>query len=137
MHIPKPFFHNVSTYGDLSVEQVLEQYQILLFFVLKDDFHNRYICTCFNVNGSQDWILAPIDTLTLIKLIENKIDIQSSFEPYKDHLIHIQMDYDTHKDSHYKINWNTAKRYIPKANEYLDPEPEEIQPYLDKLIEES
>lgn len=99
MRIPNPFFKDIPTAGDLAVEQVLEEYQVLLLFVCTDENNRRYLCTCYNIHGRQEWFVAPITTGTLIDLLQDKITIHEALSSTDKDTFHVTLDYETRKET--------------------------------------
>ncbi len=134
MQIPNPYFENVPMYGNLIMEQIIVEYVYPLLSVLKDNSGNRYLCMCFDTRGSQQWIVAPISTSVLIKLLTNKVTLDYPFKKSNNHIILAIRNYEKRSDSFSLLTpSNITAECLPKPGEYLDAEPDEWEAYIDKI----
>lgn len=99
MNIPKPFFKDVPTIGDLNVEEVLEEYHVLLLFTCLDGRGNRYLCTCYDIRQHQDWLVVPVTPDTLMGLLRDELTIRQALAEVNKNAIAISLDYETRKET--------------------------------------
>lgn len=134
MKIPNPYFENVPKYGNLVVEQVIVEYIYPLLSVLKDKNGDRYLCMCFDTRGSQQWLISPISSSNLIKMLTNRLTLKDSFIKDTDIVIYAFRDYETRKDSFLQMASDKVPLdYLPEAGEYLDAEQNEWEEYIAKI----
>ena len=134
MRIPDPYFEDVPNYGDLSMEQIIVEYVYPLLSVLTDNSGQRYLCLCFDTRGAQRWIVTPISTTNLVKLLKNELSLSEPFENTDTLKINVIRDYSQKKETFSLV----AARDIPKENlptkgEFLDSETGEWDEYIAKI----
>ena len=131
---PNPYFENVPFYGNLIVEKVLVDYIYPLLFVLKNSKNQRCLSLCFDTRGSQQWLVVPISKQTLVRLLKDKITLDSPFKSCK-FAIHAVRDYTSKTDSYKRISLkDIPKEILPLPNEYLEADVGEFQEYIDQLM---
>lgn len=134
MKIPEPYFENVPEYGNLSVEQVIVAYVYPLLSVLKDKAGSRYLCMCFDTRGTQQWLIAPISSASLVKLLTNWLTLQEAFTKDADTVIYAFRNYETKTDSFVQMTpQQVPQDYLPASGEYLDAEPDEWETYIQQI----
>ena len=52
---------------------------LVLYFTLKDDFSNLYLCVCYELCEYQKWFIANIDFNDLKEMNDNKKSVLESF----------------------------------------------------------
>ena len=66
---------------NLYEDQILLDYIYPVLFTCVDDFENMYISVCYNADASKTcWLLAKVDPVQVIDLLENKVTIRRLFE---------------------------------------------------------
>ncbi len=131
MKIPNPYFENVPNYGNLVMEQIIVEYVYPLLSVLKDNSGSRYLCMCFDTRESQQWLISPISTSNLIKMLNNKITLKDCFIKDTDTVIYAFRNYETRTDSFVQMTPDAVPTdYLPEADEYLDAENNEWEAYI-------
>lgn len=134
MKIPEPYFENVPTLGNLSVEQVIVAYVYPLLSVLKDKAGSRYLCMCFDTRGTQQWLIAPISSANLVKLLTNRITLKEAFTKDANTVIYAFRNYETETDSFVQMApQQVPQDYLPASGEYLDAEPDEWETYIQQI----
>lgn len=134
MNIPKPYFKNVPNYGDLDMEQIIVEYLYPLLSVLKDHQNNRYVCMCFDTRGSQQWLIAPISTDNLVKLLNDKITLDYPFKKCKSKVIFAERNYETKLETFKLFSPESIpQEYLPEENEYLESEDDEWEEYINEI----
>lgn len=134
MRIPNPYFKNVPCYGNLSMEQIIVEYVYPLLSVLKDDRGNRYLCICFDTRGAQQWIITPISTRNLIKLLKNKLTLSAPFESGDNPKVHAVRNYGDKKEYFNLLDANQIpEENLPVKGEFLDAEDDEWNEYIERI----
>lgn len=78
MYIPNPYFSNVPSIGDLSLEYIfLENGYPVLFTCVSDN--RLYLCVCCDVYKEQRWLITPISTSGLLDVINGVRSVRSAF----------------------------------------------------------
>lgn len=133
MRIPDPYFEGVPCYGDLRMEEIIVDYVYPLLSVLKDSKSNRYLCMCFDTRGAQQWLITPISSVDLIKLLKNLITLSMPFETPGKKILATR-DYEKRIDSFSVLNAKEIPREnLPAAGEYLDSEDDEWKEYIERI----
>lgn len=66
---------------NLYEDQILLDYIYPVLFTCVDDFENMYLSVCYNADASKTcWLLAKVDPVQVIDLLENKVTIRKLFE---------------------------------------------------------
>ncbi len=131
MQIPNPYFNDVPRYGNLIMEQIIVDYVYPLLSVLKDVNGKRYLCVCFDTRGTQQWIVSPIISSVLIRLLRNKITLEAAFRKTDDAIVYVSRDYDLKMDSYKMMQPDEVpEEYLPAKGEYLDAEIDEWEDYI-------
>lgn len=137
MRIPVVYFRNVPEYGNLSMEEIIVCYDYPLLSVLVDDRENRYLCMCFDTRGAQQWLIAPIASAELIKLLTNRIPLDVPFRGSQADVIYAVRDYNTSVETFQKLRpASIPDEFLPAKGEYLDAEKDEWQTYIERIAEE-
>lgn len=137
MKIPKPYFKDVPVYGDLIMEQVIVEYVYPLLSVLKDRKGGRYLCMCFDTRGAQRWLAAPISNGDLIRLLKDRIPLDSPFKKCGRDVIFAVRNYGTKTDSFQLFKaWEIPQENLPAPGEYLEAEEGEWDSYIRALNDE-
>ncbi len=137
MRIPDPYFENVLNYGDLRMEQILVEYDYPLLSVLVDRAKNRYLSMCFDTRGSQQWLIAPISSEMLIKLLTNRIALDVPYRKSQTCVIYAVRNYETKAETFCEMRpQDIPDENLPAKGEYLDAEENEWETYIEQLREE-
>ena len=125
MKSKEPYFKNVPYLDDLYMEFIIFEYECPILFVCKNKEDRLYICVCYDIRESQQWIVAPIDQEILIQLLTNQIAIRDAFALYRS------------EEKRYLINWkkvNGEGKYSCRSIMFSDI-PDEILPVANETIE--
>ena len=134
MKIPSPYFENVPMYGNLELEQILVEYVYPLLSILQDAHGTRYLCMCFDTRGAQQWLIVPISTEELIKLLTNRVTLEHPFRHSSALAIHAVHDYASKTDSFRTLSpEELSPEILPAPGEYLDAEAGEWDSYIEAL----
>ena len=116
----------------LSMEQIIVEYVYPLLSVLKDEHGNRYLCICFDTRGAQQWIITPISTKNLIKLLKNKLTLSAPFESGDTPKVLAVRNYEEKKDCFNLLNASQIpEENLPVKGEFLDAEDDEWNAYIE------
>ena len=139
MKIPAPYFSGTPSFGDLTMERIIVEYVYPLLSVLKDEKNNRYLCMCFDTRQSQKWLVAPITTKNLIRLLKDEITLDYPFKNSDSIVLYAIHDYETREDSFKELHSSEIPpEYLPAPGEYLEEEDdEEIREYIGMLTDET
>lgn len=138
MKIPNPYFKNVLNYGNLCMEQVIVEYDYPLLSILVDNKNNRYLSMCFDTRGSQQWLIAPISTENLIRLLTNRITLDAPYKKARSNIIYAVRNYETKVETFSELQpLDIPDENLPVAGEYLDSEENEWEEYIGQLQEEN
>ena len=134
MEIPDPYFKNVSSFGNLSMEQIIVDYDYPLLFVLKDIKGNRFLCRCFDTRGSQQWLLTPVANADLIALLEDRLELQTPFINENGTKVLAGFNHKTGEEECALLKAEEVPEHaLPEAGEYLEAEPDERTSYIQNL----
>lgn len=132
--LPNPFFRNVPEYGDLYVEEIIVDYVYPILSVLVDKDGHRYLCLCYDTRGAQRWIVTPISNKKLVALLKNEITLAKPFLLPISRIVEVKMDYKTQQEEFVmRASDEVSRKNIPAEGEYLDPEPDEWEMYIERL----
>lgn len=134
MTIPEPYFKDVPGIGNLSIENVLEEYDYPLLSVLKGSSIARYLCMCYDTRGAQHWAVAKISVSHLIQLLSNHLQLADAFLECGENIVFIQMDYQSREETYrFYDPKNIPLDCIPEKGEFLDAEPGDWDKYIELL----
>ena len=123
------YFINVIQIGNLYLEKVLNKFEDEnIIFICKDLNGNRYLCICYEFRLSLKWIICKITPETLIKLIANRIDINTVFELEQNHWIQILYKNGNEISRIFTCD-NSVENILPKRGVFLKTD-QEISKYL-------
>lgn len=119
-NLPDPYFTNIPTIGNLSMDWVLVEYDYILLSVLKDTHDNKYLCVCYDTRGSQQWLITPVSIKHLMELFLNKRDVASVFKNRTTKIM-ATLDYETRQETFELVEPDLvpAEAY-PEDGIYLD-----------------
>lgn len=134
MIIPDPYFKDVPGIGNLSMEEILEEYDYPLLSVLKDLSGARYLCMCYDTRGAQHWAVVKISASHLIQLLSNHLELADAFLNCGQKTVFIRMDYKSREETyHFYDPKNVPLDCIPEKGEFLDAEPGDWDEYIELL----
>ena len=133
MVIPSPYFRN-TPYGDLKIEQILEDYDYPLLSVLLDNNGKRCLCMCFDVRESQQWLITPISDDTLVSLLNNETALEVPFKDPRAKKLLANLDYMTKEESFQLLDpKQVPDDDFPNSGDYLDSEEGEWDEYIERI----
>lgn len=116
-------------YGQLYIDKILFQAGYPVLFTCVDTTRDLFICVCCqnNTQGVK-WLVSRTKPTEIVKLLKNEITIRDIFtnEPidrFSINSIGNEMKV-VKSDSN---DWSEDSIFLPKANEYMDAEPEEFE----------
>lgn len=129
------YFSNIKDIGSLDIEEIICEYDFpVLFTLINNKSHKRYIAVCCDVVYEQRWIISPISVANIIKLLKDQIDIYSSFKTDLNAECII---------AHWKKNEGMRYEYItcskladeelPLKGDFLEADDGEFDEYIKKL----
>jgi len=112
-------FKNVITIGDLFLEEVFNVFENEnLVFTCVDSKEQRYLCICYEMRQSLEWIVCSIDEDILRRIVEREYDILHAYKMAKKLM---QIKYDGEKEHSIIVNYSTIDHNIlPRSGIYLD-----------------
>lgn len=137
MRMPEPYFENVLSYGNLSMEEILVEDIYPVLFVLKDSGQQRFLCVCCEIRDEQRWIINRITNSDMVAFLCNQITARELFEKGQSQIVAVR-SYATKEEHFGETGKNKLDdRDLPRVGVYLDAEASEFSEYLQKLIEEN
>ena len=134
MTIPNPYFEKVPGIGNLSMEQILEEYDYPLLSVLKDSSGARYLCMCYDTRGAQHWAVVKISVSHLTQLLSNHLQLADAFLRCGHKTVFIRMDYKTREETYlFYEPKDVPLDCIPEKGEFLDAESGDWDEYIQLL----
>jgi len=99
------YFKDVAVIGDLFLEEVFNIFENEnLVFTCVDNKEQRYLCVCYEMRQTLEWIICSIDEDILIKVIRNKNDILHAYQVAKKL---IQIKFDGEHETSMVVNYDT------------------------------
>lgn len=128
------YFENLEGIGDLYLEHVFEEYELLpIVFLCSDISGKLYLCLCCDMRHGLHWIVSKCDAEVLKSLFENNIDIATALKAGKEVFV-------LHKDkkSELAVCRKSAEQVdpldYPEDGVYLDLEEDEISELEDRYF---
>lgn len=124
------YFDNVIQIGKLYLEHIFYEFESEpILFSCVDERKNIYLCLCCEIRYGQRWIITKCSITTLKALIEEEIDIASTFLTTPD-IIAIDMDLHGHESSCIIENDKIDRLDLPKDGTYIRCDKEKAKNYL-------
>lgn len=79
MYIPKPYFKNVPSMGDLQMDNIFLATDFPVLFTCRNN-DRLFLCVCRTIIEEQKWVISEIKSETLNKMIKNQISIYDAFK---------------------------------------------------------
>lgn len=117
-------------HGQLYVDKILFQAGYPVLFTCVDSARDLFICVCCQNNEQGvKWLVSRTNSAEIVKLLKNELTIRESFtnetvERFSVNSINGEKMRVVKDD---RNDWAEDSIYLPKANEYLDAEPEEFE----------
>lgn len=74
------FFNNIPHLGNLFLDYVFNEFNMEpILFTVRDSEYNLYICLCYEMRDSLEWIISKISNEDLANLINKKKSIKEVF----------------------------------------------------------
>ena len=135
MSFPIPYFQDVPSYGNLSIEYIIIDDTYPVLFVLTNASKERFICVCCDIRQEQRWIINPVGPEDLYKLLCNNITMLECFligQSYKVIAVH---SYETDTDSYRLVARDELDTNdLPVSGEFLDAQSYEHSEYIITLL---
>lgn len=117
-------------YGQLFVDKILFQAGYPVLFTCADSAHDLFICVCCQNNEQGvKWLVSRTNSAEIVKLLKNELTIREAFTNETVDRFSVNSisgeKMKVVKDD--RNDWAEDSIYLPKANEYLDAEPEELE----------
>ena len=122
----EPYFEDVPCFGDLYLEKILFQDECPIFFTLcNSEGEQRFIGVCCEIRGEQRWLVATINTKTIIELLSDDITIREAFEADNQAYISIvwKPDYEKEKYKFYS-RFDVPRNDLPSGGVHFQAEGE-------------
>lgn len=115
------YFTNVDTIGDLFLEVVFNTFENEnLVFTCVDFNEQRYLCVCYEMRQTLEWVVCSIEKDTLIKIIKKEKDILYAFRTAKKMM---QIQFEGEKESSKVVNYGDFnQRFLPNPDIFLKPD---------------
>lgn len=124
------YFKNVNQVGNLYLDYVFFEFEFEpILFTCIDENKNIYLCLCSEIRGGQKWIITKTNTNLLTNLINEKIDIYSTFF-VEDNLIIVTMDIQGNEQSTIIKTSNIDELDLPKKNVYIKCDKDKALNYI-------
>lgn len=125
----KDRFISLPEYGQLYIDRVLFQAGYPVLFTCADTARDLFICVCCQNNEQGvKWLISRTKPAEIVKLLENELTIRDIFTNEPTERFSIDSAGNEMKivknDSD---DWAEDSIFLPKADEYMDAEPEEFE----------
>jgi len=138
MSYPIPYFHNVPSYGDLSIEYIIIDDVYPVLFVLTNALNKRFICVCCDVRQEQRWIINPVGHEELYRLLCNHITLMECFLVGSSNKVIAVHNYKTNTDNYRLVTRGELDANdLPVSGEFLDAQSGEHSGYIITLLDAS
>lgn len=136
MKIPNPYFRSVGTIGDLVLEHMIFEAEYPVLFVCKDKLDKKYICVCCDIRKTQRWIVSPISTVDLVKMLSDKLTLRDAFltkESENSYLIEWDPQHPDIENVTPVSIFEIPDEDLPTAGEFIEAEEDEYKDIILKL----
>ena len=74
------FFRNITNIGDLCLDHIFFEFESEpILFTCTDNANKIYLCVCSEMRYFQKWVLSECSLLNLAAMIDERIDITTTF----------------------------------------------------------
>ena len=74
------FFFNIPQHGDLHLDKILFSFEnVPMIFVCRNNKNEYFLCQCVDVITGISWMITPVSTKLLIRLIKDEISVLTAF----------------------------------------------------------
>jgi len=138
MSYPIPYFQDVPSYGNLSIEYIVIDDAYPVLFVLENTSKKRFICVCCDIRQEQRWIINPVGHEDLYKLLCNHITLMECFLVGSADKVIAVHSYETNMDNYRLVTRDELDTDdLPMSGEYLDAQCGEHSEYIITLLDAS
>lgn len=117
-------------YGQLYMDKILFQAGYPVLFTCTDSARDLFICVCCQNNEQGvKWLASRTNSAEIVKLLKNELTIREAFtnETVERFSVNSMNGEKMRVVKDDRNDWTEDSIYLPKANEYLDAEPEEFE----------
>lgn len=130
----KPYFKNLTEFGNLYIDYDIIYYDCSILFTCIDDNKNLFLCMCTDILIEQKWILVPTTKHIIINLLQNKISVLESLKQSRNKYYIITFNIINKKESITEIEFsNINPTDLPADDFYIEPENGEFDEYINTL----
>lgn len=124
------YFENINGVGKLYLEHIFYEFESEpILFVCSDDNDNIYLCLCLEIRYIQKWIVSKCSINILKKLIDEKLDVASSFFENSEVIV-IETDLDGNEKNYCIDTEKIDSLDLPKEGTYIKCDKEKARDYL-------
>ena len=74
------FFFNIPQHGDLHLDKILFSFEnVPMIFVCRNNKNEYFLCQCVDVITGISWMITPVSTKLLIRMIKDEISMLTAF----------------------------------------------------------
>ena len=74
------FFFNIPQHGDLHLDKILFSFEnVPMIFVCRNNKNEYFLCQCVDVITGISWMITPVSTKLLIRMIKDEISVLTAF----------------------------------------------------------
>lgn len=124
-------YFSIPDIGDLRLDRILFADSFPILFTCVDVHNHLYLCLdCVTEPGYKKWLISPVSSNTIIKMLQDEITIRESFSSKGDKYTLI---YDIKRRkwsciTNDKNDWNMENSVcLPIAGEYMEAEDDEYK----------
>jgi len=124
------YFENINGIGKLYLEHIFYEFESEpILFVCSDDNDNIYLCLCSEIRYIQKWIVSKCSISLLKKLIDEKLDVASSFLENSEVTV-VEADLDGNEKNYCIDTEKIDPLDLPEEGTYIKCDKEKARDYL-------
>jgi hypothetical protein len=113
-------FVELEKYGQLYLDRVLFESYYPIIFICKNDKREIFICVCCQNNKKGiRWLIGKTSTISIVKMLEDKITIRQLLLDCSIGRISVYYDGSRYNVEYNNSDWDEDSEYLPKKNSYI------------------
>lgn len=129
------FFRNITNIGDLCLDHIFFEFESEpILFTCTDNANKIYLCVCSEMRHFQKWVLSECSLLNLAAMIDEKIDITTTFLKANE-LITIISDIHGHEVSQVIRSNEIDPLDLPQSGTFLKYNKDNSRRYLSSKLQ--
>lgn len=129
------FFRNIAKIGDLCLDHIFFEFESEpILFTCTDNANKTYLCVCSEMRHFQKWVLSECSLLNLAAMIDERIDITTTFLKANE-LITIISDIHGHETSQVIKSNQIDPLDLPQSGTFLKYNKDNSRRYLSSKLQ--